>query len=426
MKLPSSFSATDWQKEIYLKGISGQRPLVPIDFKKLEASARKKLSPTAYSYIAGGAGLGKTMKQNRKAFENWQIVPRMLRDVSSRDVSIKLFNSQLPAPLLLSPVGVLDLAHPEADLAVAKGAASVGIPVIFSNQASTPIEQCSAEMNDSPRWFQLYWSKSNELVKSFLSRAERSGCSAIVVTLDTTLLGWRLPDLDLAYLPFIQGRGIAQYVSDPIFQQLIDAPDAQDAPPPKRKVNFKTLTSVFQLMSNYPGSFFDNLRSRRPLRAVQKFINIYSRPSLNWEDLSWLRRQTSLPILLKGILHHEDARKALNYEIDGIIVSNHGGRQIDGAISSIEALPAIVKSVEGQIPIILDSGVRTGADIFKALALGAAAVSIGRPYVYALALGGEKGVTHLIKNILSDFELTMSLAGARSVDEIDSSYLSSK
>jgi len=409
-------SALERQKEIYILGAAGHKPHIPVDFDQLEASARAKMSREAFAYVAGGAGEGQSIIHNRRGFHSWKIVPRMLRNVEVRDTSVELFGRRLPAPLLLAPVGVLDLAHRQADLAVARAAAALGIPMIFSNQASVPMEACAGVMADQPRWFQLYWSKSNELVESLVQRAENCGCEAIVVTLDTTLLGWRTQDLDLAYLPFLQGKGIAQYVSDPVFQQLVDQPPTEA--PPERKITLKAIQTLLQLLRNYPGSFWQNLRSGRPLRAVRTFVNMYSRPSLNWEDLPFLRERTRLPILLKGILQADDARKALDYGINGLIVSNHGGRQIDGSISSIEALPAIAEAVNGQIPILLDSGVRGGADMFKALALGATAVCIGRPYVYALALAGEKGVRELLRNYLADFELTMGLSGCKSVAEI--------
>lgn len=416
IKSLENYSAVDRQKETYIAGMSGHKPSVPFDLQKLARKAKNIMSKEAFAYIAGGAGTDSTIRQNRSAFSKWKIVPRMLKDVSTRDTSIKLFGDQLPFPLLLSPVGVLELAHQQADLAVARAASKTGVPMIFSNQASFPMEQCAAEMGDSPRWFQLYWSKSNDLVSSLVKRAEAAGCSAITVTLDTTLLGWRIQDLDLAYLPFLRGKGIAQYTSDPVFNKLLNEPD--NAEPIKRKLTIDTIANAIELMRKYPGGFFNNLKTKRPLKAVRQFISIYSRPSLTWEDLAFLREQTSLPIILKGILHPDDARMALDHGMDGIIVSNHGGRQVDGAISTIEALPDIVKTIDEKIPVLLDSGIRSGADMFKAIALGAKAVCIGRPFCYGLAIGGEHGVSEVIKNFYADFELTMALAGCKSIEEI--------
>lgn len=410
-------TAPEWQKYIYLNGFAGRRPVVPVDFRKLEDAARSKLTPRAFAYIAGGAGAESTVEENRKAFERYHIVPRMLRNVGERDMRIELFGRRLSSPFLLSPVGVLELAHAGADRAVARAAAALEVPFIFSNQASVPMEVCSKIMGDSPKWFQLYWSKSNELVKSFVGRAAKCGCSAIVVTLDTTLLGWRTRDLDLAYLPFLEGRGIAQYTSDPVFQSMMDEED--EGPAVRQDFSWQTLMGLISMVNHYPGKgFFRKLRSGRPVRAVRKFISSYSNPRTTWEDLKVLRQMTRLPIVLKGILHPDDARKALDFGMDGIIVSNHGGRQVDGAMATLDALPAIANAVGGALPVILDSGPRGGADAFKAIALGATAVCIGRPYVYGLALGGERGVSEVLRNYLADFELTMALAGCRNISEI--------
>jgi lactate 2-monooxygenase len=415
-----NFPALDRQKEIYLNGFAGIQPAVPISSGALEETAKKNMSPHAFAYIAGGAGNESTLLCNRAAFENHKIVPRMLRDVSVRDTSIELFGQRLPSPLLLAPIGVLEMAHPQADLAVGKAAASLNIPYIFSNQASKPMEEVATAMDKCPHWFQLYWSKSNELVKSFVKRAEKCGCSAIVVTLDTTVLGWRTRDLDLGYLPFLEGKGIAQYTSDPVFQKLMGEPE----PLAKRKITMQTIRGLVQMVKNYPGgNFFTKLKSGRPVKAVRKFVSIYSNPALTWEDLKFLKTITKLPILLKGILHADDARKSIAHGMSGIIVSNHGGRQVDGSISTLEALPSIVDAVQQKIPVLIDSGIRGGADIFKALALGAKAVCLGRPYVYGLAIAGEPGVKEVLQNTLADFELTMALAGCRNISEITRSAL---
>ncbi|MCP1385107.1 lactate 2-monooxygenase [Runella salmonicolor] len=409
-------NAFERQKKIYLEGASGIVSSIPVDAQGLENKAIKALSPQAAAYIVGGAGQGDTMRQNRRAFERWRIIPRMLRDVSARDTSIELFGKKHPYPLFLAPIGVLEMAHPEADLAVAKAAAAMHIPYIFSNQASVPMEVCAAAMGDQTRWFQLYWSKSDELVASFVSRAESAGCEAIVVTLDTTLLGWRTQDLELAYLPFLRGMGIAQYTSDPVFRRLLEEPDP--TPAPKPKITYDAIRTLWNVIRHYPGSFLENAKSGNPRKAVKKFIDIYTRPSLTWENLAYLREITKLPILLKGILHPDDALKALDHGINGLVISNHGGRQVDGAVGTMDMLPRIAEVVQGRIPLLLDSGVRGGADIFKALALGATAVCLGRPYVYGLALGGSEGVQQVLANYLADFDLTMALAGCRSIDEI--------
>jgi len=411
------FSALDRQREIYLNGFSGSRSKVNVDLKNLETNAKKCISEKAFAYIAGGAGNESTLRRNVEVFENYRIVPRMLKNVGKRDCSIELLGSTFPSPFLLAPVGVLEMVNKEADLAVAKAASSLNIPYIFSNQASVPMEICAAVMGDSPRWFQLYWSKSRELVSSFVQRAEKCGCKAIVVTLDTTMLGWRTRDLELAYLPFLEGKGIAQYTSDPVFQKMLDEPSS--IPSVKRKVTLQTIRGLIQMVNNYPGKgFIKKLRSGKPIRAVQTFTNSYTNPYTTWDDLKFLRSQTKLPILLKGILHPDDAQKAIDYGMDGIIVSNHGGRQVDGSVSSIEMLPKIAGVINGRIPVLLDSGIRGGADAFKAIALGATAVCIGRPYVYGLSIAGEEGVREVLQNFMTDFELTMGLSGCAFTNEI--------
>ena len=416
--MSGSDAAIRRQTEVYVAGLGGTKPAIPVDANRLREAARRKMTAEAYAYVAGGAGAESTVRANREAFERWRIVPRMLRDVSERDVSVELFGRRLPAPLLVAPVGVLELAHPEADLAVARAAAGVGVPVIFSSQASVAMETCAGEMGDSPRWFQLYWSRNDALVESFVRRAEGCGCDAVVVTLDTTMLGWRTRDLDLAYLPFLRGRGIAQYVTDPVFLAALAEAPAGAAPAMKPKVNVSTVRALVEMNRRHPGRFWNNLRSGAARAAVAQFIATYSRPSLTWDDLPFLRERTKLPIVLKGILHPDDARRAVDAGVDGVIVSNHGGRQVDGAIASLDALPGVVEAVDGRIPVLMDSGVRGGADVFRALALGARAVCVGRPYVYALALAGAAGVHELLRNLAADFELTMGLAGCRSVDEI--------
>jgi lactate 2-monooxygenase len=405
------------QRAIYFAGAGGKLPVVPVAWTKLEEAAQAAMSPAAWAYVAGGAGRESTMDANRAAFDRWRILPRVLRDVKKRDLSIELFGQLLPSPLLLCPIGVLELAHRDADLAVARAAAAMHVPYIFSNQASVPMETCAAAMGDAPRWFQLYWGRSPELVASFVRRAEACGCAAIVLTLDTTMLGWRPRDLDFGSLPFMQGQGIAQYTSDPVFRaQLAQPVDTAGAPPPP--FNLQSVGTGLAQKANFPGGLLKNIASAEPRAAVQRFMTTYSRPSLQWDDLRFLRRQTKLPILLKGVLHPDDAREAITQGIDGIIVSNHGGRQIDGEIASIDALPAVAEAVNGRIPVLLDSGVRGGADVFKSLALGATAVCLGRPYVYGLALAGQRGVEEIIGNVLAEFDLTLGLAGCAHVQQV--------
>jgi len=405
------------QFEVYVAGARGSYPTVPVSMDRLQTAARAAMTAEGYAYVAGGAGREETMRANREAFERWRIVPRVLRDVSTRDTAIEMLGTPMSSPFALCPIGVLEMAHPEADVAVARAAAAEGTPFVFSNQASRPMEETARAMGDAPRWFQLYWSTSDDLVASLVSRAERCGCSAIVLTLDTTMLGWRVRDLDLAYLPFLRGRGIAQYTSDPVFVEALQETLRQE-PPPGGRISVAAIATLLGQAGAYPGSRLANLRSGLARAAVRRFVETYSRPSLSWDDLAFLRERTRLPILLKGILHAADAVAAIEHGMDGIVVSNHGGRQVDGAIATMDALPEVAETVAGRVPVLLDSGVRSGADVFRALALGASAVGLGRPYVWGLAAGGENGVREVIRNLRADFDLTMGLAGVASVHEI--------
>jgi lactate 2-monooxygenase len=406
------------QFEVYVGGARGVHPRVPVSVDGLARAAREAMSPEGYAYVAGGAGTEETMRENRAAFERWRIVPRMLRDVSVRETAVEVLGTTMASPFFLCPIGVLEMAHRDADIAVARAAAAEGIPFVFSNQASRPMEETAKAMGDSPRWFQLYWSTSDELVASLVSRAERCGCSAIVLTLDTTMLGWRIRDLDLAYLPFLRGKGIAQYTSDPVFVDALQETLRQEAPPGGGRVTISAIGTLLAQAGSYPGGRLANVRSGLARAAVRRFVETYSRPSLSWDDLAFLRERTTLPILLKGVLHPADALAAVEHGMDGVYVSNHGGRQVDGSIGSVDALVPIVEAVAGRVPVLLDSGVRSGADVFRALALGASAAGLGRPYVWGLAAGGEDGVREVIRNLRGDFDLTLGLAGVANVGDL--------
>lgn len=411
------------QSAIYRAGVSGRTPRIPVGFAGLERAAQRRMSRAAFAYVAGSAGLERTDRADTAAFGGHRIVPRVLRDVSARDLGIELFGKRRATPLLLAPIGVLDLAHPSADAGAARAAAALGIPAVLSNQASTPMETVAAAMDavtpDASRWFQLYWSSSNELVESLVSRAERSGCEAIVVTLDTHVLGWRPRDLDLGYLPFSRGRGIAQYTSDPVFQRLVRERVAEGRPRERTPVTAATIASFASILRHHPGRVRDNLRSPEPLAAIETFLDVFANPALTWADLAFLRERTRLPIVLKGVLHPDDASRAVDAGMDAVQVSTHGGRQIDNGQPALDALPRVVAAVAGRIPVLFDSGVRSGADAVVALALGARAVAIGRPYVYALALAGEAGVRELLRNTIAELDITLGLAGVRSVEELD-------
>ncbi|TQL76285.1 lactate 2-monooxygenase [Stackebrandtia endophytica] len=423
-EVPSEGYGRRAQSGIYRNGALGQLPAVPVSPAKLAAKARQKMSRRAAAYVVGSAGMESTARANRLAFDRWRIVPRMLHDVGTRDLTTELLGRTLASPFLLSPVGVLEMVHPAADVAVARAARSLGVPMMISNQASVPMERIAAELGDSPHWFQLYWSSEDDLVASLVSRAEQAGAEAIVVTLDTHMLGWRPRDLDEAFLPFARGQGIAQYTSDPVFTELVKQ-RAKQGPTGKRPAPTPAAVATLASMSRgYPGGFMSNLRSPLPRAAVETFLDVFSRSTLTWQNLSFLREHTTLPIILKGIQHPDDARLAVDHGVDAVMVSNHGGRQIDGAVGSLDALPAVAAVVDGRIPVLFDSGIRGGADAFKAIALGATAVGVGRPWVYGLALAGTEGVASVMTNLLAEFDLTMGLAGCTTLDEISPETLS--
>ncbi|MBO0902882.1 alpha-hydroxy-acid oxidizing protein [Jiella sonneratiae] len=408
------------QTRIYVDGLFGRRQAVPVRPDRLEAKALSRLSKNARAYLGGGAGLETTMAANRAAFERWRIVPRMLRDVGSRDLSVELFGRRLPLPLLLAPIGVLDMAHRGGDLAAAAAAAGAGIPFVASSQACHPMEAIAAASGTAPRWFQLYWSSEDAVARSFVRRAERAGYEAIVLTLDTTQLGWRPRDLDRGYLPFLRGRGIANYLTDEAFAAVAAAPGAMPAP---RRPGTGILAGLLELVAAQRRGPASRWPRRELLAAIRRFVAIYSRPDLTFADIGRLRGWTDLPILVKGILDPEDAQAAVAQGASGIIVSNHGGRQVDGAIAALDALPGVVRAVGGSVPVLFDSGVRTGADVFKALSLGAAAVLIGRPYVFGLALAGEAGVAAVVDHLAAELDLTLALAGHRCLSELDARCL---
>jgi len=408
----------DTQSAIYRGGAIGKIPVVPAGWDSLEAAARAAMTADAFAYVAGSAGRESTADANAAAFDAWRIVPRMLRDVSDRDLSIELFGRRYPSPVIAAPVGMLELAHPEADLGIARAAAALGVPYVASNQASIALEEAFAATPGSPHWFQLYWSSSDDLVESLIARAEAAGAEAIVITLDTHMLGWRPRDLDIAYLPFAHGLGIGQYTSDPVFLRLVAERIAARIPSQSPKPNRAVLRTLLDMTRHYPGSFWSNLRSKEPRTAVDIFLEVFSRSSLTWKNLEFVRSRTTLPILLKGIQHPDDAELAIEHGMNGIIVSNHGGRQLDRAVGSLDALPAVVAAVDGRIPVLFDSGIRSGSDILIALALGARAVLVGRPWVYGLAIGGAAGAEAVLRNLLAELDISLGLSGQTNIDSL--------
>ena len=390
---PPAPAPTDWsafQFEIYLNGMTGAVPRLPTDLTRLEEVAAARLGPGPVGYVAGSAGDGKTARANREALDRLRIMPRMLRDVARRDLSVDLFGTRLPAPLALAPVGVLSIMHPDAECGAARAAAARGVPFVLSSASSTPMEQVAEAMgNGAARWFQLYWGRDRDVTESFLDRAATSGYSALVVTLDTRLLAWRPRDLDQAYLPFLHGIGTANYFTDPAFQAGLAKPVHED-------LN----------------------------AAVLHFVSLFNNPGTTWEDLAFLRERWRGPILLKGILHPDDARRAADAGMDGVVVSNHGGRQVNGSVGAADALEPVVDAVGDRLEVLFDSGVRTGDDVFKAIALGARAVLLGRPYAYGLGLDGQAGVDHVIRCLLAEFDLTLALSGYTGPAELGREALS--
>ncbi|WP_219420373.1 lactate 2-monooxygenase [Pseudonocardia nigra] len=362
--------------EIYLRGLAGEVPEHPTDPARLEDAARAVLADGPFGYVAGGAGSGATMRANRAAFDRFGLVPRMLRDTTRRDWSTTVLGTPAPAPVLLAPIGVLSILHDDGELAVARAAAELGVPMVLSTAASHTIEEVAEASGEGQRWFQLYWPTEDAVTVSLLERARAAGYTTLVVTLDTWTLGWRPLDLDTAYLPFLRGVGTAIPFSDPAFRAGLASPPEEDL-----------------------------------MAAVGRWVPMFTGTALRWDRLDLIREHWTGPIVLKGIQHVDDAMAALDAGMDGIVVSNHGGRQVDRAIGALTALPGVVAAVDGRVPVLFDSGIRTGADAAVALALGADAVLLGRPYAYGLALGGQDGVRHVVRSVLAELDLTLALAG---------------
>lgn len=373
----------DYYREIYIRGLGGETPAIPVPVADLEAKAMAAMDPKAANYVWAGAGTEDTLDANVEAFRRRRIVPRMLRDVSERDLSTTVLGTEMPAPLLLAPIGVQAVVHPDGELATARAAAAVGAPMIVSTASHFSLEEVAEAGGEAPRWFQLYWPNDPELARSFVERAERAGYGAIVLTVDTFIPGWKPRDLQQAWLPFLNGMGVANYFQDPVFRAAL-------AQPPEEDVG----------------------------AATGHFLGVQANPALSWDDLAQLREMTSLPIVVKGVQHPDDAREAIGRGVDGIVVSNHGGRQVDGAIASLDALPAIAAAAGDDLAVLFDSGIRGGADALKALALGADAVCLGRPYVWGLALDGQAGVEAVLKMVLAELDLTMALCGLTRPEEI--------
>ena len=365
----------DYQLGIYMNGAQGIVPELPIGYAATEALAERVMDPKILGYVAGGAGNEHTQRANVSAFDRLGIMPRMLVGAAQRNLGTELFGHRLPTPLFFAPVGVLGAVAQDGDLATAASSAELDIPMVASTLSAAPLEQVRAAAGDTPGFFQLYPPADRDLAESLVHRAEAAGYQGIVITLDTWVNGWRPRDLSAAYLPMLSGQCLANYLTDDRFRKLLAEQGSTD-----------------------------------PAAAVMLWASLFGNPTMTWEDVAWFRSLTDLPILLKGICSPEDTRRALDGGIDGIYCSNHGGRQANGGIPAIDCLPGVIEAADGA-PVLFDSGVRSGVDALRALALGATAVGIGRPYVYGLAVGGQQGITHVMRSLLAEADLTMAVNG---------------
>ncbi|WP_017593054.1 alpha-hydroxy-acid oxidizing protein [Nocardiopsis potens] len=378
---PSGYG--DYQNEIYAAGMSGRPPRFPMAFTELEARARASMDPAVFAYVAGGAGAEHTQNANTAAFRRWGLMPRMFVGAAERDLSVELFGLALPSPLFLAPIGVLGVCAQDGqgDLAAARAAARTGVPMTASTLSAAPMEELVPEFGGTPGFFQLYTPTDRELAESLVHRAEKAGFAAITVTLDTWVTGWRPRDLATGNLLPLRGGVLANYLADPVFRSRLARPPEED-----------------------------------PVAAALHWAQIFGNP-LTWDDLPWLRSLTSLPLIVKGLCHPDDVRRARDGGVDGVYCSNHGGRQADGGLPALDALPGVVEAAEG-LPVLFDSGVRSGADAVKALALGATAVGVGRPVAYGAAVGGADGVEHVVRSLLAEADLLMAVDGYRTPAEL--------
>ena len=371
---PAAFG--DYQLEIYLAGLNGILPGFPMAYPELEARAAQALPPSVLSYVAGGAGAEHTQRANVSAFGRWGLIPRMFVGAAARDLSVELFGMRLPSPLLMAPIGVIGLCAQDGhgDLATAAAAGRTGVPMIASTLPVDPLEDVAGRFGGTPGFFQLYTPTDRELAESLVRRAEAAGFQGIVVTLDTWITGWRPRDLAASNFPQLRGHCLANYTTDPVFRARLGQDPADDI-----------------------------------AATVRLWAQLFGSP-LTWDDLPWLRSLSTLPLLVKGVCHPDDVRRAIDGGADGIYCSNHGGRQADGGLPALDCLPGVVDAAAGT-PVLFDSGVRSGADVIKALALGATAVSLGRPYAYGLAIGGVDGIVHVLRSILAEADLIMAVDG---------------
>lgn len=378
-----------YENQVYQAGLKGEKPSITFNCLDWESLAKERLSANSYGYVWGSAGVRDTDTNNKKAFKKWAIVPSRLVKSGFPDLRTSLFGETYDYPIAIAPVGVQRIFHEDGEIATAKAAQKEQVTYILSTASATSIEDVARANGDGSRWYQLYWpqNENNEITVSLLSRAKAAGYKVLVVTLDTYILGWRPSDLDNGYNPFIRPDdiGVALGFSDPVYRH--------------------------KFYEKHGMTIEEDIETA----AAEWAQTVFPGESHSWEDIKFLQDHWEGPIVLKGIQTVADAKRAVDHGVQGIVVSNHGGRQQDGGIGSLDVLPEIVGAVGHELEIIFDSGVRCGADIAKALALGAKMVLIGRPYVYGLALDGENGVQHVLKSLLGDFNLTLHLSGVSSV-----------
>ncbi|KAI9848210.1 MAG: hypothetical protein M1837_000884 [Sclerophora amabilis] len=388
-----------YQRENFSKLSHGEVPIFNTDPGKLEELAKEKLTQGGWLYAASNAGLSWTHLANRQAFYRHRIIPRMLVDTNLRDTSTTVFGHKVSAPIGFAPIGINKIYHPHGELPVAKVAKELNLPYCLSTAGSSSIEDVGAANGEGPRFFQLYMPHDDELTLSLLARAWDSGFDACLLTLDTWQLGWRADDVATGNYAFYRGVGADLGLTDPVFQRRLKAAGIDPRKDPERA-------------------------------GTMWIDNVWHGRAWSWEKMPWLMREWrrisgGRPFCLKGIQSVADAEKAVELGVDGIVVSNHAGRQVDGAVASLDQLEKIVHAVGDKTYIMYDSGIRSAADIFKALALGARFVFVGRLWVWGLSIMGEHGVRHVMKSLLADFDILLAVGGYRNVDEIGRDALDS-
>lgn len=381
-----------YENTIYTTGLHDERPPITVNSLEWEKLAKDRLPADSFGYIWGSAGTRETDDNNRAAFKKWGIVPSRLVPGGFPSLKTKLFGDVYEYPIALAPIGVQKIFHRDGEFAVSKAARTEGVTYILSTAASSSIEDVAASNGSgSSRWFQLYWplNEHKDITESLLRRAKASGYKVLVVTLDTYILGWRPSDLDNGYNPFLRSDniGVELGFSDPVFRK------------------------------HFHAKFGKTIEEDMSRAAAEWTHTVFPGCSHGWDDIKHLQEHWDGPIVLKGIQSVADAKRAAQYGVQGIVVSNHGGRQQDGGVGSLDVLPEIVDAVGNDLEVMFDSGVRCGADIVKALALGAKMVLVGRPYAYGLAIAGEKGVQHVLKSLLADLQLTLHLSGIQDVSK---------